>query len=79
VTGRRIASTVRGAMDREQPHVLRIIDGDERSLQRRVDLALSGLPDGSRVDHFTYWYTGRPPLHEATVSPPADAAGGAQQ
>jgi hypothetical protein len=30
------------------------------------------LPDGSRVDHFTYWYTGRPPLHEATVSPPRD-------
>jgi hypothetical protein len=62
-------------MDREQPDVLRIIDGDERSLQRRVDLALSGLPDGSRVDRFTYWYTGRPPLHEATVSPPADAPG----
>lgn len=71
------ASTVRGAMDREEPHVLRIIDGDEQSLARRVDLALSGLPDGSRVDHFTYWYTGRPPLHEATVSPPHE--GGAQQ
>jgi hypothetical protein len=60
-------------MDREEPPVLRIVDGDERSLARRVDLALSGLPDGSRVDHFTYWYTGRPPLHEATVSPPAPA------
>jgi hypothetical protein len=57
--------------------VVRIIDGDEHSLARRVDLALSGLPDGSRVDHFTYWYTGRPPLHEATVSPPelSDASG----
>ena len=71
------ASTFRGHMDREERNVLRIIDGDERSLARRVDLALSGLPDGSRVDHFTYWYTGRPPLHEATVSPPVE--GGAQQ
>jgi len=75
VTARGIASTVGGAMDRDQPHVVRIVDGDERSLQRRVDLALSGLPDGSRVDHFTYWYTGRPPLHEATVSPPVDDPG----
>jgi hypothetical protein len=74
VTPRAIASTVGAAMDREEPNVLRIVDGDERSLARRVDLALSGLPDGSRVDHFTYWYTGRPPLHEATVSPPGDRA-----
>jgi hypothetical protein len=77
VTRRSPTSTVRGHMDREERNVLRIIDGDEQSLARRVDLALSGLPDGSRVDHFTYWYTGRPPLHEATVSPPAE--GGAQQ
>jgi hypothetical protein len=72
VTRRAVPSTVGGAMDREEPNVLRIIDGDERSLARRVDLALSSLPDGSRVDHFTYWYTGRPPLHEATVSPPRE-------
>jgi hypothetical protein len=77
VTQRGSASTVPGHMDGDERHVLRIIDGDERSLARRVDLALSGLPDGSRVDHFTYWYTGRPPLHEATVSPPVE--GGAQQ
>jgi hypothetical protein len=62
-------------MNRDEQPVLRIIDGDESSLARRVDLALSGLPDGSRVDHFTYWYTGRPPLHEATVSPPTTADG----
>jgi hypothetical protein len=73
VTARRPATTLRRAMDRDDP-VLRIIDGDERSLARRVDLALSALPDGSRVDHFTYWYTGRPPLHEATVSPPEGRA-----
>ena len=73
MTARGPASTFRRAMDRDDP-VLRIIDGDERSLARRVDLALSALPDGSRVDHFTYWYTGRPPLHEATVSPPEGTA-----
>ena len=76
-------STVRRAMDRrppaEEPHVLRIVDGDERSLARRVDLALSALPDGARVAHFTYWYTGRPPLHEATVSPPGGSAEPRQQ
>jgi hypothetical protein len=60
----------RRPMQPDEPKVVRIIDGDQGSLARRVDLALSGLPDGSRVDHFTYWYTGRPPLHEATVSPP---------
>jgi hypothetical protein len=79
VTQRAPASTVRRAMDRRPPAaeespVLRIVDGDERSLARRVDLALSALPDGTRVDHFTYWYTGRPPLHEATVSPPGGSA-----
>jgi hypothetical protein len=79
VTARPAASTVVAAMDREPHEIVRIIDGDERSLARRVDLALSGLPDGSRVDHFTYWYTGRPPLHEATVSPPASAGGAADQ
>ena len=75
MTARAAQSTVRRAMDREEPNVLRIVDGDEHSLARRVDLALSSLPDGSRVDHFTYWYTGRPPLHEATVSPPTEGHG----
>lgn len=78
MTTRPAPSTFRRAMDREHP-VLRIVDGDEHSLARRVDLALSGLPDGSRVDHFTYWYTGRPPLHEATVSPPDASAAAPQQ
>jgi hypothetical protein len=79
VTPRVPASTVARHMDREERNVLRIIDGDEQSLARRVDLALSGLPDGSRVDHFTYWSTGRPPLHEATVSPPHDEGSAAPQ
>jgi hypothetical protein len=66
------ASTVGAAMDRDEHRVVRIIDGDEQSLDRRVDHALAGLPAGFRVDRFTYWYTGRPPLHEATLSPPPD-------
>ena len=70
MTSRPARSTVARDMDRQEQQVVRIVDGDELSLARRVDLALSGLPDGSRVDHFTYWYTGRPPMHEATVSPP---------
>jgi hypothetical protein len=57
-------------MERHEHHVVRIIDGDEHSLTRRVERALAGLPAGSRVDRFTWWYTGRPPLHEATLSPP---------
>jgi hypothetical protein len=63
-------------MDADEPTVVRLIDQDQSSLARRVSFALSGLPDGSRVDHFTYWYTGRPPLHEATVSPPVRAVEG---
>jgi alpha-D-ribose 1-methylphosphonate 5-triphosphate synthase subunit PhnI len=61
-------------MEREEHPVVRIVDADRQSLARRVDAALADLPDGSRVDHFTYWYTGRPAVHEATVSPP-DAEG----
>jgi hypothetical protein len=52
---------------------IRIVDGDERSLARRVERALAQLPGGARVAHFTYWYTGRPPMHEATVMPEVSA------
>jgi hypothetical protein len=68
VTGRARASTVGGVME-----PIRIIDGDEGSLARRVERALAALPGGARVAHFTYWYTGRPPLHEATVMPEVSA------
>ncbi len=49
--------------------VVRLIDGDERSLSARVARVLAGLgtdPDLT-VLRFTYWYTGRPPVHEAVV------------
>jgi len=47
--------------------VLRLIDGDEGSLSRRLNRALAGLPPGCTVLRFTYWYTVRAPVHEAVV------------
>ena len=47
--------------------VARLIDGDAASLELRVSRALA-LDGGScRVARFTYWYTGRPPVHEAIL------------
>jgi hypothetical protein len=50
--------------------VLRIIDGDEGSLTARVARLVAVLPPGYTVRRFTYWYTGRPPVHEAIVHRP---------
>jgi hypothetical protein len=47
--------------------VVRIVDGDERSLHARVARALAALGPECTVQRFTYWYTGRPPVHEAIV------------
>ena len=54
--------------------VLRLIDGDEGSLSRRLSRALAGLPADCTVLRFTYWYTARPPVHEAVVHRAAGAA-----
>jgi hypothetical protein len=62
----RAASAYRVALE-----VVRIIDGDEHSLGARVARALAVLPPGCTVLRFTYWYTGRPPVHEAVVRRPA--------
>jgi hypothetical protein len=69
-------STVARDMERHEP--IRIIDGDEGSLDRRVARALESQPPGTVVGRFTWWYTGRPPLHEATVLPPPAEAPGAE-
>ena len=54
--------------------VVRIIDGDAASLERRVARLLERLGSEWRVARFTYWYTGRPPIHEAlVVRPPASS------
>ena len=47
--------------------VVRIVDGDERSLHARVARALAALGPECSVLRFTYWYTGRPPVYEAIV------------
>jgi hypothetical protein len=55
--------------------VVRIIDGDPASLEARIARMLAHVGSDWRVARFTYWYTGRPPIHEALlVRPPAQAA-----
>jgi hypothetical protein len=55
--------------------VVRIIDGDPASLEARIVRMLEHVGSDWRVARFTYWYTGRPPIHEALlVRPPAQAA-----
>jgi hypothetical protein len=52
--------------------VTRIVDGDLELLEQRVERALE---DGAEcvVARFTYWYTSRPPVHEAVVMRPERA------
>ena len=47
--------------------VVRIVDGDERSLSSRVARVLAALGPECTVLRFTYWYTGRPPVYEAIL------------
>jgi hypothetical protein len=56
------ARAYRAAMD-----LVRIVDGDERSLRARVARVVAVLGPECTVLRFTYWYTGRPPVHEAIV------------
>jgi hypothetical protein len=52
--------------------VVRLIDGDPASLDARIARTLERVGGDWRVARFTYWYTGRPPIHEAlVVRPPA--------
>jgi hypothetical protein len=50
--------------------VVRLIDGDQDSLEARVARALERVGGDWRVARFTYWYTGRPPIHEALIVRP---------
>ncbi len=54
--------------------VVRLIDCDEISLEERLARALEALSPGHAVARFTYWYTGRPPVHEAVVTAPSPPA-----
>ena len=48
-------------------HLARIVDADKSSLASRVLRAIDGRSEQCAVLYFTYWYTGRPPVHEAIV------------
>ena len=50
--------------------VVRLIDGDQSSLEARIARMLEQVGSDWRVARFTYWYTGRPPIHEALLVPP---------
>jgi hypothetical protein len=47
--------------------VVRLIDGDQQSLDVRIARTLERVGSDWRVARFTYWYTGRPPVHEALI------------
>ncbi len=48
-------------------HVTRIIAADPDSLEERVAEAVGQEQGECVVSRFTYWYTARPPVHEALV------------
>jgi hypothetical protein len=50
--------------------LLRLVDCDEESLAQRIADAQADLPADCVVSRFTYWYTCRPPVHEAVVLAP---------
>jgi hypothetical protein len=54
--------------------VTRILDADADSLNARVRRALPEDAERCIVGRFTYWYTGRPPIHEAIVYVLSDAS-----
>jgi hypothetical protein len=58
----------------DMEEVLRLIDADAASLEMRVTRSLERDGDDCFVMRFTYWYTGRPPMHEAVVVRARDTA-----
>jgi hypothetical protein len=42
-------------------------DNDRDALESRVHRHLARLNCEASIDVFTYWYTNRPPVHEATI------------
>ena len=49
--------------------IARLIDADSGSLDARVMavVANAGTDPSLAITRFTYWYTARPPVHEAIV------------
>lgn len=55
-------------------NVVRLTDADAASLDARIAQVVESDRDACVVKHFTYWYTARPPVHEALIERPARAA-----
>ena len=47
--------------------IARLIDADSGSLDARVMAVMDADRTDCVVTRFTYWYTARPPVHEAIV------------
>lgn len=58
------------AADHAAMKEVRIVDSDAVSLDARVARAMLAFGAGCAVARFTYWYTGRPPVHEAVLRTP---------
>ena len=54
--------------------IARLIDADSGSLDARVVAVVETHRSECVVTRFTYWYTARPPVHEAIVLRRAAAA-----
>lgn len=52
----------------------RLVDASPDSLSARIAALTSGLTGTYVVSRHTYWFTSRPPVHEAVVHEPHAAA-----
>jgi hypothetical protein len=51
----------------EMQELARLVDADSASLEARVRRMLARGEGECLVLRYTYWYTARPPVHEAVV------------
>ena len=56
-----------GVDHRDMTEVLRLYDADRSALAARVQAARTTLGAAVTVSTYTYWYTSRPPVHEAIL------------
>ncbi len=55
------------ADDPDMTEVLRLYDADRAALTSRAQAAKAALGSTVEVSLYTYWYTSRPPMHEAIL------------
>ena len=53
----------------------RLLDTDARALDARIERALAERRSECEVRRRTWWYTNRPPVHEAVLIPVRHAQG----